>query len=92
MLMKYSAGSVLVRGRDEPRKRGAISNLFAFSLNPLEYGFECTICEPTLLAGFLVFFVSGAQPLGAKVEGVTEWFVNTCESVLSSHEDLQKYR
>jgi len=64
------------------------SNLFALPLNPLEYGFESTIGEATLVASLLIIFISCAHSLWSKVEGISEGFVNTSQYISTGHEDL----
>jgi len=84
---------------DKRRKRGGLickhrhtgregSDLGAFSLNPIEDRFVRRIAEATLNPFFLIFLISFAQSLGTVVEGVSEWFVNAGQSIVTSHKDL----
>lgn len=64
------------------------SNLFVFSLDPLNDGFISAIGESALLASLLVVLVPGAQSLRSKVEGVPEGFVDATQDVGPRHEYL----
>jgi hypothetical protein len=64
------------------------SNLFVFSLDPLNDSFIRAIGESALLASLLVVLVPGAQSLRSKVEGVPEGFVDATQDVGPRHEYL----
>lgn len=64
------------------------SNLFAFSLDPLNNSLVGTFLKPALLSSLLVVFISGAEPLRAKVESVAKGFVDAAQDIIPGHEDL----
>jgi hypothetical protein len=64
------------------------SNLFAFSLNPFEYGFKSALRESRLLASFLIILVSLTKSFGSEVECVAKWLMDASQNVSASHENL----
>lgn len=58
-----------------------------FLLNPVEYSLVGAVLKATLLPRLFVILVSGAEPLGPEVEGVSEWFVDAIQNICACHED-----
>jgi hypothetical protein len=85
--MKADSG-VPSRGKKKDDEDERESNLFALPFNPLKYGLECAISKAAFLTSFLVILISNAHSLWSEVESISEWFVNTCQNISTSHEDL----
>lgn len=85
---KYSVVRQL--GGQGQEEGGSGSNLFAFSLNPLEYGLEGALRKSSLLASILIILVSGAESLGSEVERITKWLMNAGQDISACHEDLMQ--
>lgn len=98
--MHMCSNVYLSRKKKKKRKRGGLirkhhhtggegSDLGTLSRNPFENCLVRRVAEATLDPLFLILLVPFAQSLGAIVEGVSEWFVDAGQSVVTSHEDLE---
>jgi len=64
------------------------SNLFAFSLNPIEDCFKSALRKATRFPSFRVILISLAEHLWSEVKGISKWLMDTSQDVLAGHEDL----
>jgi hypothetical protein len=76
-----------LRGEWGMSKKGA--NLCAIAGNVIEDGPVSAITKATVLPFFGIILITIVKPLGAKVEGVTEGFVNGLKRVSAGHEHLE---
>lgn len=65
------------------------SNLFVFSLDPLNDSFIRALGESTLIARLLVVFVPATQSLRSKVECIPEGLMDATQDVGPRHEYLR---